>query len=148
MDPRPAIPVAVDLDTKRALIDLHTGERLQEYEHIYTEYDAGRIREGYVCINCGESQEAAPHRACQRCRRLEGRTVFHDGKSFPDHCFCCGFPMRAEQTAKFAEQFDGYTTVGPSKSIAQLRLEDVEAKERARRQREGRSTSRIWLPGS
>lgn len=141
MDPRPAIPVAVDIDATRVRIDLRTGERQQEIEHVYTEYDVGRIRAGYVCLHCGEAQI---ERECSRCKR-DGKRVTHQGP-FPEHCFCCGFPMRTEQLERFAKEFDGYTTVGPSKSLAEIRADDEEAKERARRNREGRSTSSVVLP--
>lgn len=123
---RPALPVAVDLDTDRVMIDTRTGERIQSYEQTYTEYDVGRIRAGYCCINCGEAQK--------------------DG-AFPAECWVCRFPMRDEQTARFGEEFKGYTTLGPSRSLAELRLEDAEAKEKARRARDGKPTSSIWVPG-
>lgn len=125
MDRRPALPVSVDLDVGRSRVDTSTGERYQEYEMVYTEYDIGRIRAGYCCIECGEAHEEA----------------------FPEKCSICSFPMRDEQTRQFGLQFDGPTTIGPSKSIEELRAEDEEAKERARRQRE-KPTSRIWLPGA
>lgn len=118
---RPALPVEVDLDTARVRIG-PDGERYAEYEMIYTEYDAGRIRAGYACMECGEPQEVP----------------------FPERCIC-GYPMRDEQTKRYGEQFEGYTTVGSAKSIAELRLEDAEAKERARRKHE-KPTSQIWLP--
>ena len=123
---RPALPVAVDEDTSRIRIDTRNGARYQELEMIYTEYDVGRIREGYCCINagCGEAQE----------------------RPFPLSCSVCGFPMKTEQSRTFAEQFDGYTTIGPSKSLAELRAEDEEEKEKSRRAREGKPTSSIWLP--
>ena len=124
MDMRPALPVAVDEDLSRARIDTRTGERYQELEMIYTEYDVGRIRAGYCCIECGEAQE----------------------RPFPLSCSVCSFPMMTEQTKRFGEQFDGYTTVGPSRSLEELRAEDDEAKEKARRAREGKPTSSIWLP--
>lgn len=120
-DMRPALPVAVDLDTNRYAIS-PTGEKLAEYEFVYTEYDIGRIQSGYCCLVCGEAQEVP----------------------FPEQCVC-GFQMRDKQSAKFAEQFDGPTTIGPSKSVAELRAEDEEAKERARRERE-KPTSSIVVP--
>ena len=123
MDRRPAVPVAIDDDVNRVYIDTRTGERVKAYNQTYTEYDAGRIRAGYCCINCGEAQE----------------------ESFPERCWVCRFPMRDMQAQRFAEEFEGYTTVGPSKSLAELRAEDDEAKERAKRQRE-KPTSSIWVP--
>lgn len=129
MDLRPAIPVVVDVDPNRYLVDTRTGERIEALEHVYTEYDVGRIRAGYCCIHCGEAQ-------------VENGMPL----AFPERCWICAFPMRDQQAQRFAEEFEGYTTVGPSRSLEELRAEDEEAKERARRQREGKPTSRIWLP--
>ena len=120
---RPAIPVAVDQDTTRIRIDTRTGERYEEVEAIYTEYDQGRIQAGYCCIECGEAQETP----------------------FPERCVC-GFPMREEQSRIYGEQFDGYTTIG-GKSLEELRAEDAIAKARARYERE-KPTSSIWVPGA
>ena len=123
MDRKPAIPIIGGQDTRRVRIDTRTGEREQVYEEIYSEYDLGRIREGYCCIHCGEAQE----------------------KPFPERCWVCHFPMRNEQTRRFGEEFDGPTTIGPSRSLAEIRAEDEEAKARARYERE-KPTSQIWLP--
>jgi hypothetical protein len=51
----------------------------------------------------------------------------------------------APTTAKIIEQFEGETTLGPLKSLAQLRAEDEEIKERAQRERE-KPTSSIVVP--
>lgn len=122
MDRRPALPVATELDTARVRVDPRTGQRYAEYEMVYTEYDVGRIRAGYCCIECGEAQE----------------------RPFPEKCIC-GFPMKEKQAQKFAEQFEGYTTIGPSRSLEELRAEDEEIKERERR-RLNKPTSSIWVP--
>lgn len=122
MDRRPALPVAVEQDTKRIRIDTRTGERYEEVEAIFTEYDAGRIKAGYCCIECGEAQEVP----------------------FPKRCVC-GFPMRDEQARVYAEQFDGPTTIGPARSIEELRAEDEERKAKAR-YAEAKPTSQIWIP--
>lgn len=127
MDRRPAIPVAVDVDTDRVLIDTRTGERIQSIEHVYTEYDVGRIRAGYCCLNCGEAQDEPFPKVCK--------------VSF------CGYPMRERQAQDFGEQFEGYATVGPSKSREELLAEDLEAKARAA-YRQAKPTSSIWVPGS
>lgn len=145
MDLRPAIPVAIDADPTRVLVDQRTGARLAEYEHVYTEYDAGRIREGYCCAHCGQAQAMAAHAPCRICERRDGRIVYHKGEPFPEHCYVCGFPMRDQQAAKFAEDFDGYTTIGPSRSLEELRAEDEEAKARAQYARQ-KPTSSIWIP--
>jgi hypothetical protein len=125
VDRRPAIPVAVDVDPSRVRIDSRTGEKYQEIEHTYTEYDVGRIRAGYCCLNCGEAQD----------------------EPFPKKCRIsfCAYPMRERQAQDFAEQFEGYTTVGPSRSLEELRAEDEEAKARAA-YKKAKPTSSIWVP--
>lgn len=127
MDRRPALPVAVDVDTTRVRIDTGTGERYQEVEHVYTEYDVGRIRAGYCCLNCGEAQD----------------------EPFPKVCKIpfCAYPIRERQAQDFGEQFEGYTTIGPSKSREEMLAEDLEAKARADYAR-AKPTSSIWVPGA
>lgn len=120
---RPALPVVFDLDPTRFRVDERTGERYAEYEFAYTPYDTGRIQAGYCCIECGEAHEEA----------------------FPVKCSGCHFPMKEKQAQQFAEQFEGYTTAGPSKSLEELRAEDEEMKARAAYERE-RPTSSIWVP--
>ena len=122
MDRRPAIPVAVDQDTTRIRIDTRTGERYEEVEAVYTEYDRGRIQAGYCCIECGEAHEEA----------------------FPKHCLACHFPMREHQARVYGEQFDGYTAIG-GRPLEELRAEDEERKARAR-YAAAKPTSGIWLP--
>ncbi len=128
-DLRPAIPVAVEPDTDRVVINTRTLEKMPSYCLTYTQYDLERIRNGYCCLNCGEAQSEG------------GLPV-----AFPERCWICEFPMRAEQAQKFAEEFDGPRRVGPSRSLAELRAEDDEVKERERRKREGRNTATIWVP--
>jgi len=125
VDRRPALPVEVDQDPTRIRIDTRTGERYREIEAIYTEYDLGRIRAGYCCIECGEAHEVP----------------------FPKNCVACHFPMSDEQAKKFGESFEGPTTIGPSRSIEELRAEDEEKKARAR-YAETKPTSQIWIPGA
>lgn len=122
MDRRPAVPVAVDVDATRYHVD-QFGVKYQAYEQVYTEYDVGRIRAGYCCINCGEAQE----------------------QPWPEKCFICAFPMKRDQAQRFSEEFVGYTTVGPSKSMEELRAEDEEAKARAAHAK-AKPTTSIWLP--
>lgn len=121
---RPALPVDAAEDMTRTRVDTRTGTVYQEVELVYTEYDIGRIKAGYCCVECGEAQV----------------------RPFPMACSACGFPMRTEQSRKFGEQFDGPTTIGPSRSLEELRAEDDEAKERMRRDRGPKLTDRIWLP--
>ena len=92
-------------------------------EAIYTEYDWGRIKAGYCCFDCGEAHEEA----------------------LPKACAACGFPMREEQAKRIALEFEGFTRIGPARSLEELRAEDEEAKARARYRRE-KPTSSIWLP--
>lgn len=129
MDTRPALPVAVDNDVNRVYLDSRTGEKIRAYNLTYTEYDWGRILAGYCCIHCGEAQ-------------------IRNGlpEAFPERCSACMFPMREKQAERIAEEFEGPTTIGPTRSIAELRAEDDEVKERARREREGKPTSSIWVP--
>lgn len=128
MDTRPALPVAVDNDVNRMYVDTRTGERFSAYNLTYTEYDWGRILAGYCCIHCGEAQIQ------------DGLPV-----AFPEKCSACAFPMQDKQAERIAEEFEGPTTIGPTRSLAELRAEDEEAKERARRAAE-KPTSRIWVP--
>ena len=123
-DMRPALPIVATEDVTRVRIDTRTGERIQELELAYSEYDIGRFREGYCCIECGEAQE----------------------RPFPMSCPVCAFPMRLEQTRKFAEQFDGYKTYGPSKTFEELFAEDEELKARKARETPGVSSGKIWVP--
>lgn len=122
MDRTPALPVAVEPDTNRFEVDPRSGEKFIAVNRTFTPYDLGRIREGYCCLVCGEAQFAP-----------DGLPV-----AFPERCVC-GFPMRAEQTAKFAEEFDGEVTVGPSRSIEEVRAIDDERRAKERE-------SRIWVP--
>lgn len=119
---RPALPVAVEPGTQSFLVD-EQGNKYEMPDMVFTEYDAGRFRAGYCCIHCLEAQETP----------------------FPEKCRVCAFPMREQQAQRFSDEFGGYTTVGPSKSLAELRAEDEEAKARARYARE-KPTSSIWLP--
>jgi hypothetical protein len=119
--------VAVDIDPTRIRIDTRTGEKYREIEQVYTEYDVGRIQAGYCCFNCGEAQDEPFPKVCKI--------------SF------CGYPMRERQAQDFAEQFDGYTSIGSGKSVEELRAEDEEAKARAAYGRQ-KPTSSIWVPGA
>lgn len=121
---RPALPVVVDKDTSRVRVD-QFGIKYEDLEMVYTEYDVGRIRAGYCCIECGEAHEEA----------------------FPPKCRACHFPMKRDQAQRFAEDFEGYTTIGPAKSLEELRAEDEEAKARARYAK-AKPTSQIWIPNA
>jgi hypothetical protein len=128
MDMRPALPIAVDTDPTRVRVDKF-GVKHEELERIFSEYDYGRLRDGYCCFECGEAQ-------------------IRDGlpAAFPEKCSVCDYPMRARQARDMDEQFDGEARELGGRPIEELRAEDDELRERARRAREGRSSSRIWLP--
>ena len=113
----------VDTDTTRIYTD-RFGVKHECLERVYTEYDVGRIRAGYCCIECGEAQE----------------------EPFPKECSVCEYPMREQQAHRFGEEFEGYTTIGPSKSLEELRAEDDEIKARSLYAK-AKPTSSIWVPG-
>jgi hypothetical protein len=97
-DPRrPALPISIDEDPEHVLIQ-EDGTVRRHHEFTYSAEDLDRIRTGYCCIHCGESQ------------------VDH-GAPFPDHCWVCKFPMRERQQQRFAQEFVGEKKVGPSTTI-------------------------------
>ena len=97
-DPRrPAIPIGIEDDPEHVIVDSEFRLR-RSYTLIYSPDDVGRIREGYCCIHCGESQ------------------VGHGG-AMPENCWLCGFEMRAKQAERFAKEFKGELRLGPSTSI-------------------------------
>lgn len=97
-DPRkPALPVSIDEDPEHVLIQ-SDGEIRRHYTLVFSPEDCERIRLGYCCLNCGESQ------------------VDH-GAPFPEECWVCHFPMRAKQAERYASEFVGEMKVGPQTSI-------------------------------
>ncbi len=126
MDHNAALPVAVDAKTGSVRVDLYTGERRADVELIYSEYTIGRFREGYACFSCQEPFEVP----------------------FPVECPLCKFRVRDKQAAMLARELRGYTTIGPSRSLEELRAEDDELKEKQRREVDGEPMSSIWVPGS
>jgi hypothetical protein len=127
MDLRPALPVAVDIDTSRVRVDKF-GAKHEELERIFTEYDYGRLKDGYCCFECGEVQ-------------VENGLP----KAFPEKCSVCHYPMKDRQTRDIADQFDGEVEIG-GRPLDELRAEDDELKEKIRREQEGKPTSMIWVP--
>lgn len=97
-DPRkPAIPIAAEDDPDHVIINSRYETR-RAHTLVYTQDDTNRLREGYCCINCGESQ------------------VGHEGP-MPENCWLCGYEMRAKQAERFAKEFKGTLRIGPSTSI-------------------------------
>lgn len=99
LDPRcPAVPVATEEDPDHVVVTAD-GQIRRHYNQIFSDRDTERIRTGYCCINCGESQYG------------------QDECPFPEKCWLCGFEMRERQLARFAQEFVGTIRVGPSTSI-------------------------------
>lgn len=97
-DPRrPALPVEMEDDTEYVRVT-KDGEIRRHVNLIFDEEDVERIRTGYCCLVCGESQ------------------VDH-GAPFPEKCWLCGFEMKAKQLERFAQEFVGNIRVGPSTSL-------------------------------
>lgn len=113
-DPRrPAIPLATEEDEKHVLVG-SDGSIRRHYNLIYSEEDAERIRLGYCCIQCGESQ------------------VGHgDGAPFPEQCAICGFRMRDKQLQRYGQEWVGHIRLGPSTSLADelAALEELQEKQ-------------------
>lgn len=66
---------------------------------MYNEYDVGRMRAGYICLQCKEDLDTA----------------------FPDECPVCHYKMAARQAEDFAKEFQGTTHIGPSTTLAEER---------------------------
>lgn len=120
-DPRrPAVPLATEEDEKHVLVG-SDGSIRRHYNLIYSEEDAERIRLGYCCIQCGESQ------------------VGHGkGTPFPEECAICKFRMRDKQLERYAKEWVGHIRLGPSTSLADelAALEELQEKMDRTRKRE------------
>lgn len=104
------------------------GSLREHFNMIYSAEDVGRIRAGYCCLNCGESQ------------------VDHDAP-FPESCWVCGFQMRDKQLKRFAQEFVGDVRVGPSTSLEDELAIMEELHERQELAREGlKRTGSIVVP--
>lgn len=123
----PALPVAMEPDPDHVLVS-SDGSMREHVNMIYSAEDIGRIRTGYCCIHCGESQ------------------VDH-GAPFPASCWVCGFQMRDKQAQRFAKEFVGEIRVGPSTSIDEELAVAEELVERQQLAREGmKRTGSIVVP--
>lgn len=144
MDPRrPAIPIDTEIDPDHLLVRSDGTLRNAVLYH-YSAEDIGRIREGYCCLKCGESQVG--ERACRLCSRKKGREIRHQAP-FPEHCYLCGFAMKADQAQRFGEEFAGEVWIGPATSLEdemEIAKDIVEREEWESQQR--RSTPQIWVP--
>lgn len=79
---------------------------------IYSEEDAERIRAGYCCIHCGESQ------------------VDKGTCPFPENCWLCKFPMRDKQLERYETEWVGHVRLGPSSNLEEelAALEEIDAR--------------------
>jgi hypothetical protein len=110
-DPRrPAVPVEVEDDTEAVLVRAD-GEVRRAVLMIFSKEDVERIRTGYCCLRCGESQ------------------VDH-GAPFPSNCWLCGYAMQSRQLEDFGKEFSGNVRTGPTTSIEDELAIATEAVER------------------
>lgn len=129
MDPsRPALPLEIEPDPEHVLIS-EDGKIREHYNLIYSADDAERIRLGYCCINCGESQ--------------------HDhGAPNPKACWVCRFPMRDKQLERYGKEFKGEVRLGPSTSIEEeLAIAEELVEKRELHQLGMKKTNSIVVPG-
>lgn len=84
----------------------------EHFNYIYSEEDAERIRTGYCCIHCGESQVGQP--VCP----------------FPEDCWVCGFRMRDKQLERYEKEWVGHVRLGPGSSFEEelAALEELDQK--------------------
>ena len=110
---RPVIPVAVDESTDE-LVFFEDGRPPRSPVRVtLNEFDMGRLRAGYICLQCKEDLDVA----------------------FPDESPICPYAMAERQPEDFALQFKGTIHVGPSTSLEEEReimqyLRAKEARER------------------
>lgn len=122
---RPAVPIEVEPDPDHLLV-MGDGTVREHFNLFYSEEDTERIRLGYCCINCGESQHP---------------------NSMPEECWVCHFPMRARQLERFGKEFLGRIRLGPSTSSSEeleIAAEWLERKELA--ERGFRKTGSVVIP--
>lgn len=91
---RPVIPLGVEEDQSHSLI-LRNGEERSAFNVTLSPEDVGRIKAGYVCARCFETQDSP----------------------FPTECWVCGFPMAERQSEFIAKAYQGEQRMGPSTSM-------------------------------
>lgn len=91
---RPIVPDYTDTDVGSFQV-MPDGRRMERTLFGLTEEQVGRIRAGYVCLQCLEDHDVA----------------------FPDACVVCRYPMRERQTADFQQDYRGEIKFGPSTTI-------------------------------
>lgn len=97
---RPVIPRAIEPDPEHVVI--RRGGDMEATDSaiiVLEEYDADRMRAGYICLQCMEDLDTA----------------------FPDECPICRYPMATRQAERFAKEFQGNMRVGPSTTLDEER---------------------------
>jgi len=109
---RPVIPRAVDNDPENVIIrrDADRPEAKAAALIALEEFDMGRLKAGYVCVNCLEDLDTA----------------------YPDACPVCRYPMATKQAERVAKEFVGDVKIGPSTTLEDERLIMQEMRERRR----------------
>ena len=96
---RPVIPLEIEQQPTQ-VIDLSDGRQLGDATLILRKEDIERMRLGYVCIKCLEPFERA----------------------WPKHCPVCGSPVRTEQAAYFAREYESKSVhLGPTTTLEEER---------------------------
>lgn len=124
----PKAPVkALAVEEMDAVIIKENGEVHQALEWTFSPEDVGRIRAGYVCVQCFEPHEEA----------------------YPVRCSVCKFPMKERQAEVFAAYFVGNKRLGPEVSDEDLLEELAEwgQREDMKKRDEILRPSQILLPG-
>lgn len=110
MDPRkPVIPLHVDSDDDHVVV--HRDGTIRDAVNIVlSPEDVGRIRAGYVCAMCLETQDTP----------------------FPKECWVCKFPMADQQSEYVSKAYKGNTRMGPSSSLEDefALMEELEFRQR------------------
>jgi hypothetical protein len=108
------IPVGIEESTDE-LVFFEDGRPPRSPVHVMlSEFDMGRLRAGYICLQCKEDLDTA----------------------FPDECPVCHYRMAARQAEDFATQFKGTTHVGPSTTIEEEKEIMVYLRQKEAREKE------------
>jgi hypothetical protein len=120
---KPVIPIGVEESESHALL-LRNGEVRSAFNVTLSREDMGRVRAGYVCVRCYETQDTP----------------------FPDQCWVCEFPMKERQLEYLGKAYQGEQYMGPTTSLEDELAMLEEAEEIARRKEWGVSVPQIVVP--
>lgn len=116
---RPVIPLGIDNDDQ-SLVFFEDGRPPRSpVIMFFGDHDIGRMRAGYICIQCYEDLDT----------------------SFPDECPVCHYKMAARQAEEFAKDYRGNAHIGPSTT-----LEEERAIMNFLREKEAREKGYLWKP--